>query len=180
MTALRAYAYKIDTYSTDAAFAKLPFVFPSEHVPTVDTCRSRLQALSGLKPERYHCCVNSCCCFAGPHKDCIRCPYCGEERYIVSDKVKKKPRKIFNYLPFIPRLVAMFANPNKAKEMRYRAFEHNHNPGEVTDVFDSHIYRRLLGGKVVVNEKEYSHTYFSDPRDIALGLLTDGFGPFKR
>ena len=74
----------------------------------------------------------------------------------------------------------MYANPTKAKEQRYRAFDHSHTPGKITDVFDSHIYHDLLGRKVVVDRKILPHKYFSDPRDIALGLSTDGFGPFKR
>lgn len=173
---LRQYSFKVNNHITDAAFAQLPFVFPSEPIPTVDACRSRLQFLSGLKPVKYHCCINSCCCFTGPHANLLACPYCGEARY----SSEKKPRKYFNYLPFIPRLVAMYANPDKNKEMRYRAFEHSHSPDNITDVFDSHIYRRLLGTKVHIDGRDFHHEYFCDPRDIALGLSTDGFGPFKR
>jgi hypothetical protein len=74
----------------------------------------------------------------------------------------------------------MYSNVKKAREMRYRGFEHSHIPGEIKDVFDSHIYRHLLGKKVIIDDKEASHEYFSSPRDIALGLSTDGFAPFKR
>jgi len=74
----------------------------------------------------------------------------------------------------------MYANTTKAKERRYRAFEHTHTPGRITDIFDSQIYRRLLGEKVVIDGKTASHEYFSDPCDVALGLSTDGFAPFKR
>ena len=168
MSILRAYSFKVDEHLTDEAFAKIPYAFPSEPVPSVNICRSRLQFLSGLKPERYDCCINSCCCFAGEFKDCTRCPYCKQDRYINDHKGKRKARKAFNYLPFIPRLVAMYANPAKAKERQYRAFEHEHKPGRITDIFDSHIYRRLLGKKVVINGKTASHTYFSDSRDVVL------------
>jgi Transposase family tnp2 len=179
MTILRAYAYKIDTHTTDSAFKKLPFVFPQEQIPTVDVCRTRLRFLSGIKPERYHCCVNSCCCFVGPHSNCEECPYCGEGRYLQGHDGKKKARKYFNYLPFIPRLIAMYANTRKAQEMRYRGFEHEHVPGKIKDIFDGHVYQHLLGKKVIIDDEEASHTYFSSPRDIALGLSTDGFAPFK-
>jgi len=180
MSILRAYTFKVDSHLTDDAFAKIPFAFPKENVPTIKVCRSRLQALSGFKPVRYDCCINSCCCFAGKHKDCTKCPYCGQDRYITDRRGRRKARKIFNYLPFIPRLVAMYANPIKAKEMQYRAFEHNHTAGKISDIFDSHIYRRLLGKRVVMGGATASHEYFSDPRDVALGLSTDGFCPFKR
>jgi len=74
----------------------------------------------------------------------------------------------------------MQANPTMAKQMRYRGFEHKHTKGKISDIFDSSLYRRLLGKQVVINGTTASHTYFSDPRDIALGLSTDGFCPFKR
>jgi len=180
MAILRAYTFKVDEHLTDQAFAKISFAFPNECIPTVDVCKSRIQFLSGFKPKRYDCCINSCCCFAGEHKDLNCCPYCGEDRYKTDRKGKRKPRKVFNYLPFIPRLVAMYANTTKAKERRYRAFEHTHTPGRITDIFDSQIYRRLLGEKVVIDGKTASHEYFSDPCDVALGLSTDGFAPFKR
>jgi hypothetical protein len=64
--------------------------------------------------------------------------------------------------------------------MRYRAYEHKHVPGQINDVFDSCCYKNLKGKPVQVNGKDLSHTFFSDPRDIALGLSTDGFAPFRR
>lgn len=83
------------------------------------------------------------------------------------------------YIPVIPRLIGMCSNASKMKDMRYRAEAHTHTPGRTTDVFDGDHYRSLLGKRVVIDGHETSHTYFSDPRDIALGLATDGFGPFK-
>jgi hypothetical protein len=74
----------------------------------------------------------------------------------------------------------MYANAEKAKEMQYQAFEHEHIDGRTTDVFDSYIYQWLLGKKVNVGRQALPHQYFSDPWDVALGLSTDGFGPFKK
>ena len=55
-----------------------------------------------------------------------------------------------------------------------------HTPGRITDIFDSQIYHQLLGEKVVIDGKTASHEYFSDPHNVALGLSTDGFAPFKQ
>jgi hypothetical protein len=117
MSILRAYTFKVDGHVTDKAFAKIPFAFPKEPVPLAKVCRTQLQVLSGFKPVRYDCCINSCCCFAGEHKDCMNCPYCGQDRYLIDRSGKKKARKVFNYLPLIPRLVAMQTNSTKAVEL---------------------------------------------------------------
>jgi Transposase family tnp2 len=64
--------------------------------------------------------------------------------------------------------------------MKYRSEEHVHHPGCINDIFDGSVYLKLVTTQVVVDGKELPHVYFSDPRDIALGLSTDGFSPFRR
>lgn len=177
MATLRAFALKVDSHMSNRTFANLPYAFPNEAIPTIDVARSRAQFLSGVKPVRYHCCVNSCCCFIGPHETRNACPYCHEARYYAGPD--RRPRKTFTYLPVIPRLIGMCANAEKMKDMGYRANEHVHIPGRTTDVFDGSHYRGLLEKRVILDGQEIPRTYFSDPRDIALGLATDGFGPFK-
>jgi len=54
------------------------------------------------------------------------------------------------------------------------------SPDTVSDVFDGTHYRELLTKPVKVANQTLSYCHFSDDRDIALGLSTDGFGPFKR
>jgi hypothetical protein len=48
------------------------------------------------------------------------------------------------------------------------------------DVFDSKNYSTLRERFVTVNGVRMPYKFFSDLRDIALGLSTDGFSPFKR
>ena len=62
--------------------------------------------------------------------------------------------------------------------MCYRA-EYVHEPGIVRDVFDSSHYRSLLK-TIVPTDMDHPFFNFSDERDIALGLSTDGFAPFKQ
>lgn len=62
--------------------------------------------------------------------------------------------------------------------MRYRA-DFKPQPGFITDVFDGLHYRSLLN-QIVPASGNNPLFYFSDERDIALGLSTDGFAPFKR
>ncbi|TFY78735.1 hypothetical protein EWM64_g5275, partial [Hericium alpestre] len=67
-----------------------------------------------------------------------------------------------------------------ATEMQYRAFQHQPEPDTIKDVFDSKRYKQLCRENVVVDGTELPHKFFADPRDIALGLSTDGFAPFRR
>ena len=62
--------------------------------------------------------------------------------------------------------------------MQYRS-NHQRDPTKLTDIFDDAQYRLLLEDFVTVGYEELPTYMFSDPRDIALGLSTDGFGPFK-
>ena len=172
----RAFAFKVQSYTSDKTFEKIPYAFPSNPpLPKLDSLRSRITFLAGFKPETYHCCPNSCCCYSGPHVDLSDCPYCGEAR-LRSDG---KPRKIFTYLPLIPRLIALAGNQSIANNMRYRHC-HEHKKGVSADIFDGENYRSLRGQHVTVGSKTYNHEYFEDSRDVALGLSTDGFAPFKR
>ncbi len=173
---LRAFSLFVNEHMTSRTFAKLPGAFPKHEVPTLDQARARVAFLSGFKPEFYDCCVNSCCCFVGPHLLLIQCPYCGESRYDSDNNSRKR----FSYLPIIPRLQALHAHQPTAIKMSYRAQDHKHHPNLMNDVFDGTIYRSMLGERVVIDGKPQNHSYFGDSRDVALGLSTDGFAPFRR
>ena len=49
-----------------------------------------------------------------------------------------------------------------------------------TDVFDGSNYKGLRKSHVTIGGEKQSHKFFEDPREIALGLSTDGFAPFKK
>ncbi|EPS95239.1 hypothetical protein FOMPIDRAFT_19972, partial [Fomitopsis schrenkii] len=176
LATLRAYALKTETHMPFSTYTKLPYAFPDAHIPTTDRGKSRAAFLSGLKPEVYDCCENSCCAFVGPHAEREQCPYCKSPRY----NEDGFPVKEFSYLPLIPRLKGFNASLPQATAMCYRGHEHQHIPGQMNDVFDAKVYRSKLGQSVTTAGKKYKHTYFSDTRDIALGLSTDSFAPFRR
>ena len=74
---------------------------------------------------------------------------------------------------------AFALNSKLATTMKYRA-GYKSNPGIVADIFDGSHYSNLCKAYVKVNDKVFNHTYFSDPRDVALGLSSDGFAPFNK
>jgi len=177
---LRLFALKVQSHMNLKTFEKLPFAFPEVEVPTWKTVSARAAFLAGTKPVLFDCCVNSCCCYVGPNADLTDCPFCRSPRYNADQKARKK----FTYVPLIPRLVALFRNPDIVQSMQYRAGpgpnNHQHTPGMTSDIFDGEHYRKLLETPVSINGRERSYRFFSDPRDIALGLSTDGFAPFRR
>jgi hypothetical protein len=78
----RSYAWKMQGKVTDHAFDSMRFACPQtfndDGLPNLHTHRSRIAFLSELDPERYHCCPNSCICYAGPYADHTECRFCHE------------------------------------------------------------------------------------------------------
>ena len=173
----RAFAYKVQTLTTDEDFCKLPLAFPSlSTLPSAEKMRSRVAFLSGFHPEHYDRCINACCCFVGPHANLSRCPYCSQPRY----RPDGRPRARYTYIPITPRLISLVGNHRTAEQMQYRSWVRNADPNKMADVFDGSHYRSLCGQHVRLNGKKLPHKFFEDPRDIALGLSADGFSPFER
>src|ERR1700722_12256337 len=176
MDILRAFNYKVSVDLGATAFEKMSRAFPQlNNLPSLQRINTRIAHLSGIMPVSYHCCINSCCCFTGPYTELNTCPYCDETRY----QSNGQPRNILSYLPLIPRLINYYANEKMANTMQYRHDYHS-KPSVTADVFDGENYRNLCKEPVTLDGKPLGHRFFSQPTDIALGLSTDGFGPFKR
>ena len=176
MTLLRAYTLKVEDGITNATFNKLRFAFPQALLDTIKSTEKRVQFLSGFQPVRYSCCVSSCVCFTGPYEDLQQCPKCNADRYKADGTT---PRAYFEYLPIIPRLRAMVANTLYARKMQHRS-NRTRDPTKLTDIFDGAHLISLLRKFITIGDEQLPKWFFSDPRDIALGLSTDGFCPFKR
>lgn len=56
----------------------------------------------------------------------------------------------------------------------------NINWDDIIDVFDGAHYLSLLEERVTIGDEKLGHFFFSDDRDIALGISFDRFCPFKR
>ena len=179
---LRMFQYKHSYFLPQTAFNALSYVFPQISIPSIDRMHSRIRHLSGLSSVVYDCCVNSCCCFVGDFQDDNTCRFCGEPRYTTEGK---KPRKKYKYSPIIPRLRGLYENKDMCKELLYRhEYEQLQNCSDentaIADVWDGKLYKELKKRKIKINGKELPTNYFSDLHDIALGLTTDGFSPWRR
>lgn len=148
--------------------------FKSEHV-----LRAKAKALADIEPLRFDCCVGSCVCYAGHYASLEKCPRCNEPRFTFDSHGKPKPRSQFFYIPLIPHLIAYLNSPTVAQTMEYRS-QRQHVPGLFQDIFDGSNYQSLCNAPVTVHGEPVNPpaNYFADPRDIALGLSTDGYGIF--
>ena len=177
---IRAFNYFVTQGTTREAYDALRTAFPElDDISSIYVAQRTAAELSGLRPKHVDCCVNSCCCYTGKHEGLDRCPFpdCNEPRRDESGR----PRKMFQYLPIIPRLLALCLDKTTAAKMQYRhEYCEKRDVENVTDVFDGALYQELCQQEVTANGKVYPHRYFSDRRDIALGLSLDGFAPFKR
>ena len=151
--------------------------FKSQHV-----LRAKAQSLAGIEPLRFDCCTNSCVCYAGHYASLEKCPRCNESRFEGTDSHGiPKPQSQFFYIPLIPRLIAYLGSTTMAHTMQYQS-QHQHIPGSLRDIFDGENYQALRGAPITVHGEPITPpaNYFMDPRDVALGLSTDGYGIFTR
>ncbi|QRV77093.1 Transposase family Tnp2 protein [Ceratobasidium sp. AG-Ba] len=143
-------------------------------IPSEFIAYRRLAILAGFGTRAYDCCVNSCCCFLGKHKDLDACPYCAEPRFSVAGR----PRRSFHYTPLIPQLQALFRSRQVLAKLMYRSkVEGNSEPDMIEDVYDGEHYRKLRNTQL---DPDTEYRILDNPEDLVLGLSTDGFTLFKR
>ncbi|KAF8304894.1 hypothetical protein DL93DRAFT_2066700, partial [Clavulina sp. PMI_390] len=137
----------------------------------------RMAELAGIHEEVYDCCVNTCVAYTRELQNATHCPNksCKEPRY----DSQGRSRCTFSHLPIEPRFVVMYKNPDEAARLSTRA-NWVHTPGEYSDVWDGQNYIHRLSERVVIDGIDAGHLFFSDNRDIAVGIMTDGFSVFKR
>ncbi|KAJ7975669.1 Transposon protein, putative, CACTA, En/Spm sub-class [Quillaja saponaria] len=124
----------------------------------------------GLGYEKIHVCPNDCMLYYGEEDKKLReCRICGHSRYQPKTRSSKidVPYKILRHFPLAPRLQRLFMSKNTAQHMTW------------------HDQRRANGIMIHPSDgeawKHFDDNYpsFSDePRNIRLGLATDGFCPF--
>ncbi|XP_074560566.1 uncharacterized protein LOC141816719 [Curcuma longa] len=146
------------------AFPK-PNAIPNSHYEA-----KKLLKELGLTYEKIHVCKNDCILFWGEHENKDICPVCKESRYKYDGMNKKKnAQKILRYFPIKPRLKRLFISEHTAKDMRWHKEKRVETDGVLRHPADSESWK----------EFDMSHEIFaSDPRNIRLGLATDGFNPF--
>nr|GEW03499.1 hypothetical protein [Tanacetum cinerariifolium] len=118
--------------------------FPKDNELPVSTYQvKKLTCPMGLEVQRIHACPKDCILYRKDYKDLRECPVCMESRYkhknlteLYSDVTNNgPPAKLLWYLPIIPRLKKLYANPKDAKLLRWHAEEGPKQLGNDIDVY---------------------------------------------
>ena len=131
----------------------------------------------GMEYKKIHACPNDCILYRNDFELLKSCPRCGLSRYklkqkdddSIDDMEKHGPQmKVMWYLPIIPRMKRLFANPNDAKNLRWHLDERK------CDGMYRHLAYSIQWKKFDDDFPEFG----KESRNIRLGLATDGMNPF--
>ncbi|XP_021748715.1 uncharacterized protein LOC110714491 [Chenopodium quinoa] len=120
-----------------------------------------------LPHEKIHACPKGCMLFWKEDAELPTCRVCGSDRYKRTFKGSLVPKNALFYFPITSRLQRMFATKNISEEMSW----HANNPrvkGTMAHPSDTEAWRQL---------DTCFPEFASDPRNVRLGLCTDGFSP---
>ena len=124
----------------------------------------------GLGYESIDACKWDCALFWKENKDLDKCPVCAEPRYkFHNTKGKNIPHKVLRYFPIIPRLRRLFKSRHTAVDMRWHKEKRPIKEGVLMHPADGEAWKHF---------DEKFPTFAAEPRNVRLGLATDGFNPF--
>ncbi|XP_058077117.1 uncharacterized protein LOC131225557 [Magnolia sinica] len=126
----------------------------------------------GMNYETIHACPNDCILYWKDHVDKQCCPKCGASRWkfnsVVRSTAPHVPCKVLRYFPLTPRLKRLYTIPEIAENMIW------HSKSAQDDIYMRHPVDSSMWK--IVDEK-YAD-FAAEPRNVRLGLATDGFNPF--
>ena len=173
--------FGLSSSSLEAILRLFSLLLPEGHcVPnTLEKVQNVVRDL-GLDYERIHACINDCVLFQKEYAAMDTCPTCGESRWKTDDSgekdvvtcntaaKKRVPQKILRYFPVTPRLQRLYMRATTSDYMRW------HKEGLVKDGKMRHPADSMAWKHV---DEKYPD-FALDPRNVRLGLASDGFNPF--
>ncbi|KAM6556619.1 hypothetical protein CsatB_003638 [Cannabis sativa] len=124
----------------------------------------------GLGYDSIDVCKYNCAIFWKENEKKEFCPLCGKSRWVKKKgKEKKVPHKVMRYFQLTPRLKRLYCSRHTAKDMRWHYSQRPKEDGVLRHPADAEEWKRF----------DRLHPYFAvEPRNVRLGLATDGFHPF--
>ncbi|KAL0536338.1 hypothetical protein IC582_025284 [Cucumis melo] len=124
----------------------------------------------GLGYETIHACKYDCVLYWKEFVDLQHCPTCGEARYKVNhNRGKKIPHKVLRHFPLVPRLQRLFVSQEGSADMRWHMDKRVETDDVLRHPADAEGWKHF--------DSEFPD-FASDPRNVRLGLASDGFNPF--
>ncbi|CAL5322070.1 unnamed protein product [Camellia sinensis] len=126
----------------------------------------------GLDYQKIHLCKNDCVLFWKEYENEDECPTCKAPRYKVRKgkvKGKKIPHKVLRYFPLKPRLQRLFISRKTAIDMKWHKDKRVEEENVLRHPADSEAWKDF--------DKKHE-SFAKDPRNVRLGLASDGFNPF--
>ncbi|XP_058763597.1 uncharacterized protein LOC131637050 [Vicia villosa] len=152
---------------------------PSLNIPdTFNKAKGMIRDL-GLDYKKINACCNDCMIYWKDHENDTSCHVCGaplwNEDVKENDKIEKNhkshkvPSKVLRHFALIPRLQRLFMCSKTASSLRWHDEEHSKD-GKLRHPADGEAW----------TEFDKCHSEFAnEPRNIRLGLASDGFNPFR-
>ncbi|KAL0401751.1 UNVERIFIED_CONTAM: hypothetical protein Slati_4205000 [Sesamum latifolium] len=147
-------------------------IMPRDHTLPLDYYNTKkLIKDLGLPMEKIDACKNSCMLYWKDDIDLDYCKFCGMARYkptkVRNPNGKKTPYAVLRYLPITPRVQRLYVSKTTAEQMTWHA-THQTEEGSMVHPSNAEAWRHF----------DRTHPDFAaEPRDVRLGLCTDGFAP---
>ncbi|XP_039119135.1 uncharacterized protein LOC120255365 [Dioscorea cayenensis subsp. rotundata] len=153
--------------------------FPSASIPESSRESKKVIKDLGLGYEKIHSCPNDCMLYWEHNEGRQSCHICGRSRWVSTDSgerlnddnevVHKRPVKVLRCFPLIPRLQRLFMSTKTSADMIW------HANGRTND----ELLRHPADAEAWKSFDARYPDFASDPRNVRLGLSSDGFNPFK-
>ncbi|XP_050875974.1 uncharacterized protein LOC127079634 [Lathyrus oleraceus] len=171
--------YGWSNISFNALLELLREAMPSLNIPDTFSKTKGLIRDLGLDYKKIDACPNDCMIYWKNHENDTSCHVWGAPRWNEDvkgdDKVEKShkshkvPLKVLRHFPLIPRLQRLFMCSKTASSLRWHDEERSKD-GKLRHPADGEAWK----------EFDKCHSEFADePRNIRLGLASDGFNPFR-
>ncbi|KAL4014101.1 hypothetical protein IC575_026293 [Cucumis melo] len=174
---VRSYNLKVRYGWSNTSFSELLSIISdllpeNNKIPTsLYEAKKTLGAL-GLSYQKIDACPNDCCLYRKEYANSTKFPKCGLSRWKINKNSTKESRgvaaKQMWYFPIVPRFIRMFKNLENAKNLRWHAMDRNVD-GIMRHPADTPSWRLI---------DHMWPTFGSKPRNLRLGLSTDGINPF--
>jgi len=162
--------YRISNSAFTAHMKVLADAFPEHNTlpKSYDEAKGILKEL-GLGYESIHMCYNNCVLFRKEYDKHDNCPVCGLSRWKDAER-KKIPQKVLRHFPLAPRLKRMFSTKEASEAAQWHKLKRQPNEKNMSHPADGEAWQDF--------DLEYLD-FAKDPRNLRLGLATDGFNPFS-